>query len=150
MIVTDGGRARHDTDHMKLSRLALGAAVVTVSLLMAACSPASSSSPTGDATPIGGNIVAPVTVSATDLQGASVDLVVGQTLNIDTGDLAVDSYTGSVADGVVAEFVTGKDDGSATFNPGVRALSAGTTSVTMTNKDGGIQPLEFTVVVTTR
>jgi len=89
-------------------------------------------------------------MSAGDLQGASIDLVVGQTLNIDTGDLAVDSYTGTVADRAVAEFVAGKDDGSATFNPGVLAQAAGTTSVTMTNKDGGIQPLEFTVVVTAR
>lgn len=135
---------------MKLSRFVLGAAVVTASLLVAGCAAASSSSPTGNATPIGGDIVAPVTMAANDLQGESVDLVVGQTLNIDTGDLAVDSYTGSAADSAVAEFVAGKDDGSATFNPGVRALSTGTTSVTMTNKDGGIQPLEFTVVVTAR
>ncbi|MDR6198646.1 hypothetical protein QE374_000555 [Microbacterium sp. SORGH_AS428] len=135
---------------MKFSRLVAGAAVVTASLLMAGCAAAASSSPTGDPTPIGGDIVAPVTMSAGELQGESVDLVVGQTLNIDTGDLAVDSYTGAVADGDVAEFVAGKDDGSATFNPGVRALAAGTTSVTMTNKDGGIQPLEFTVVVTAR
>lgn len=134
---------------MKFSRLVAGAAVVTASLLMAGCA-AASSSPTGDPTPIGGDIVAPVTMSAGELQGESVDLVVGQTLNINTGDLAVDSYTGDVADGDVAEFVAGKDDGSATFNPGVRALAAGTTSVTMTNKDGGIQPLEFTVVVTAR
>jgi hypothetical protein len=135
---------------MRFSRLVLGAAVVSASLLMAGCAAAASSSPTGDSTPIGGDIVAPVTMSAGDLQGASIDLVVGQTLNIDTGDLAVDSYTGTVADRAVAEFVAGRDDGSATFNPGVLAQAAGTTSVTMTNKDGGIQPLEFTVVVTAR
>lgn len=92
-------------------------------------------------------VIAPVTLSANDLQGATVELVVGQSLNIDTGDLAVDSYTGEVADPAVAEFVAGRDDGSATFNPGVRALAVGTTEVTMTNEDGGIQPLEFTVEV---
>lgn len=47
----------------------------------------------------------------------------------------------------MAEFVQGGEDGSATFNPGVRALAEGTTTVTMTNQDGGIQPLEFTVEV---
>lgn len=135
---------------MKLSRAVLGAVVVTASLLMAGCAPAASSSPTGDTTPIGGDIVAPVTVSANDLQGESVELIIGQTLNIDTGDLAVDSYTGTVSDRAVAEFVAGKDEGSATFNPGVRALSAGTTTVTMTNTNGGIQPLDFTVRVTAR
>ncbi len=50
-------------------------------------------------------------------------------------------------DPAVAEFVQGGEDGSATFNPGVRALAEGTTTVTMTNQDGGIQPLEFTVEV---
>lgn len=95
-------------------------------------------------------MIAPVTESANDLQGATVQLVVGQALNIDTGDLAVDSYEGEVTDPVVAEFVPGRDDGSATFNPGVLALSVGTTDVEMTNAQGGIEPLRFTVEVTER
>lgn len=103
---------------------------------------------TACASPAGGEVIAPVTMDVNDLQGATVDLVVGQALNIDTGDLAVDSYTGEVADPSVAEFVQGRDDGSATFNPGVTALAAGTTEVTMTNDSGGIQPLRFTVSVT--
>ncbi|MGK0742217.1 hypothetical protein ACSHWG_10095 [Leucobacter sp. Z1108] len=98
--------------------------------------------------PIGGDVIAPVTMEANDLQGAEVELLVGQALNINTGDLAVDSYTGEVADPSVAEFSPGRNDGSAEFNPGVIALATGTTEVTMTNEQGGIQPLEFTVVVT--
>lgn len=86
-------------------------------------------------------------MDANDLQGATVDLVVGQVLNIDTGSLAVDSYSGEVADPSVAEFEKGRDDGSATFNPGVKALAEGTTEVVMTNENGGIQPLTFTVEV---
>lgn len=97
--------------------------------------------------PIGGDVIAPVTMEANDLQGAEVELLVGQTLNINTGDLAVDSYTGEVADPSVAEFSPGRNDGSAEFNPGVVALAVGSTGVTMTNEQGGIQPLEFTVVV---
>mgnify|MGYP001287942399 CR=1 FL=1 len=42
----------------------------------------------------------------------------------------------------------GKKDASAEFNPGVTALAPGTTEVTMTNEQGGIQPLQFTVTVT--
>ena len=108
------------------------------------------SSCAGSATPgdASSHVIAPVTVEANDLQGETVDLLVGQTLNINTGDLAVDSYRGEVADSKVATFVAGHDDGSATFNPGVEAVAPGTTKVTMTNSDGGIQPLEFTVVVT--
>jgi hypothetical protein len=121
-------------------------AATALTVTLAACSGSSGS---GSDEPIGGDIVAPVTMEANDLQGAEVDLVVGQVLNIDTGDLAVDSYTGEVADPKVAEFTQGKagSDGSAEFNPGVTALAAGTTEVTMTNEQGGIQPLQFTVVV---
>lgn len=97
--------------------------------------------------PIGGDIIAPVTMEANELQGASVELLVGQVLNIDTGDLAVDSYRGDAADEQVAIFTQGREDGSAVFNPGIEAISPGKTEVTMTNEQGGIQPLQFTVTV---
>ena len=113
------------------------AAVVVVSAVigLTACAPS---------TPV----IAPVTMSANDLQGASVDLVVGQVLNINTGDLAVDSYTAEIADGAILEFVQGREDGSAVYNPGFTAKAVGETEVTMTNEQGGIQPLEFSVTVT--
>ena len=98
--------------------------------------------------PIGGDVVAPVTMTVNELQGERVDLVVGQVLNITTDSLAVDSYSGEVSDSTVAEFVPGRVDDSAEFNPGVTALAEGTSEVTMTNEQGGIQPLTFTVVVT--
>lgn len=94
-----------------------------------------------------GPVITPVTRDAGSLQGATVDLEVGQMLNIDTGDLAVDSYTGEVEDPEVAEFVAGRETDGATFNPGVEALAGGTTTVVMSNSDGGIQDLTFTVRV---
>jgi len=92
-------------------------------------------------------VIAPVTMDVNDLQGATVDLVVGQVLNINTGDLAVDSYSGEVADSAVAEFVAGREDDGATFNPGVKALAEGSTQVELSNSDGGIQDVTFTVDV---
>jgi hypothetical protein len=80
-------------------------------------------------------VIAPVTMDAGDLQGETVEL-------------AVESYSGEVADPAVAEFVAGYTDGSATFNPGVKALSVGTTEVVLSNSDGGIQDVTFTVEVT--
>jgi hypothetical protein len=118
---------------MKTRRVSLVALGATALLALAACAP----------TPV----IAPVTKSANDLQGATVELVVGQVLNIDTGDLAVDSYTSEVSDPAIAEFVQGREDGSATFNPGFTAKSVGSTDVTLTNDQGGIQPLEFTITV---
>lgn len=99
------------------------------------------------ATEAGGDVIAPVTLDAGDLQGETVDLIVGQALNINTGDLAVDSYTGEVADPAIAEFVAGDAGGTAVMNPGVTALSVGSTDVTLTNTDAGIEDLTFTVVV---
>lgn len=99
---------------------------------------------------IGGDVMAPVTMSVNELQGANVQLVVGQVLNINTDSLAVDSYTGKVSDPKVAEFTQGGSSGSAEFNPGVTALAEGTAKVEMVNEQGGIQPLEFTVTVKTK
>ena len=125
---------------MHIPRIAALPLVIVAALGLAACS-------SGDTD---GPVIAPVTETAGDLQGSTVGLVVGQVLNIDTGDLAVDSYSGTVEDPSVAEFVQGGDDGSATFNPGVRALAEGTTEVTLQNSDGGIQNVTFTVEVTTQ
>ena len=129
-----------------MKKLIALAAAAALAVTLAACSGGSSSSGTDE--PIGGDVIAPVTMEANDLQGAEVDLIVGQVLNINTGSLAVDSYSGEVADSKVAEFTAGHDDGSAQFNPGVTALAVGSTEVTMTNEQGGIQPLTFTVNVT--
>ncbi len=102
---------------------------------------------TNNEAPIGGDIVAPVTKSASELQGANIELIVGQVLNINTDSLAVDSYTAEIADESIAEFSQGGSSGGAEFNPGVTALRLGSTKVKLVNEQSGIQPLEFTVTV---
>lgn len=92
-------------------------------------------------------VIPPVTRDVGSLQGDTVELEVGQVLNIDTGDLAVDSYRGTVADPEVARFVAGREEGGATYNPGVEALATGTTEVVLSNSDGGIQDVTFAVEV---
>ena len=130
--------------------LALGAAAL-LAVTLSACGASSTQNDSGGVKsteqPIGGDVSAPVTMSVNELQGAEIELLVGQALNINTDSLAVDSYTGEVADAKVAEFTEGKSDGSAEFNPGVSALAVGKTKVTLFNEQGGIQPLEFTVKV---
>lgn len=115
-------------------RLLSVAVVAGLALALTAC---------GAPTPV----QAPVTMSANDLQGATVELKVGQVLNINTGSLAVDSYTAEIGDPAIVEFTQGKVDGSATFNPGFTAKAEGSTEVTMKNAQGGIQPLQFTIDV---
>ena len=133
-MLSDGARRCH-TDRVKVSKLIGVAAVLSLAVGLSAC--AQSSTP----------VIAPVTMSAGDLEGEIVELVVGQVLNINTGDLAVYSYSGKVADAGVAEFVKGYEEGGATFNPGVKALAEGTTEVVLSNSDGGIEDVTFTVEV---
>ncbi|WP_439593127.1 hypothetical protein [Microbacterium sp.] len=92
-------------------------------------------------------VIAPVTVDVGDLEGTTVDLKVGGVLNINTGDLAVDSYSGEVEDPSVAEFVKGREEDGTTYNPGVTALAEGSTKVVLSNSDGGIEDVTFTVTV---
>ncbi|MCU1514354.1 MAG: hypothetical protein JWO10_1444, partial [Microbacteriaceae bacterium] len=82
------------------------------------------------------------------LQGSVITLVLNQQLDIKTGSLEVESYTGTVSDPSVAKFVKGRKDGGAEFNPGVKPLKVGETQVTLKNAQGGIQNVVFTLKVT--
>lgn len=99
---------------------------------------------------IGGDVIAPVTKDVSELAGATVELVVGQTLVIDTAEMDVASYRADVADPEVATFTAGHRDDGAEFSPGVAALRAGSTEVTLTHEQGGVEPVEFTVTVVPR
>ncbi len=120
---------------VKISKLIGAATVVAIAVGLSAC--AQGSDP----------VIAPVTMDVGDLQGQTVSLVVDQVLNIDTGDLAVDSYSGEVADPSIAEFVKGYEQDGTTYNPGVRAVADGATTVVLSNSDGGIQDVTFTIEV---
>ena len=93
-------------------------------------------------------MVTPVIMSAEELQDASVELRVGQVLDITTGDLGEDSYSAEIADPSIVSFSPGGERGGATFNPGLIGEAVGETEVTLKNEQGGIQPVEFTVTVT--
>lgn len=123
---------------MKTRILALAAAAVFASLALAGCSSSGEDS----------EVIAPVIMSAEELQGASVELRVGQGLDITTGDLAEDSYSAEIADSSIVSFSKGGERDGATFNPGLIGEAVGETEVTLTNEQGGIQPVEFTVTVT--
>lgn len=92
-------------------------------------------------------VIAPVVRDVGDLQGETVELQVGQVLDIDTGALAVDSYRGLVEDPAVASFTPGRETGGTIYNPGVEGIAEGTTTVVLSNDDGGIEDVTFTVEV---
>src|SRR5687768_14557858 len=107
---------------MKSLRVFAAAIVVSAVVGLSACAPATEP------------VIAPVTVSAGDLQGKTVTLVLNQTLNVTTGDLAVDSYTAEVSDPSVLAFTPGRIDEDAEFNPGFTGVRVGESDVTMTNE----------------
>ena len=72
---------------MRIKSLAVVVTIAAAAIGLSACA---QPSPTP--------VVAPVVMDVNDLQGKTVDLVVGQVLDIDTGSLAVDSYSGEVED----------------------------------------------------
>ena len=79
-----------------------------------------------------------VTADQTDASatvGAFIDIVVEDPANT---TIAVDNAE-------VLEVIQGKDDGSATFNPGAEALSPGTATITVTSPDGSIRDIVVTV-----
>jgi hypothetical protein len=113
------------------------AATVALLALLTACAPLNV-----------GPVVSPVTVKIADLDGTTVKVALHQVVNLDTGSLATDSYSGKVADTAIATFTPGGKKGGADFNPGLTPHAVGTTEVTLSNADGGIQDVEFTLTVT--
>jgi hypothetical protein len=92
--------------------------------------------------------VEPVTVSVTKLQGETVTVPLASELNITTGDLSVTSYSGRVADPSIAKFVPGSKTSTLQLDPSVKPLKVGESTVTLKNKNGGIQDVVFTIDVT--
>lgn len=126
----------------KLSALAAIALATGVAFGATACT-ASSTDTSSDS-----SVIAPVIVNATDLDGKTVEVQEGNVIDIVADD--VTAWTGEVADPTVAEFIAGSSEGTGSdalvMNPGVKALKAGETKVTMTSTDGST--ITFTVKVT--
>ena len=79
-----------------------------------------------------------VTADQTDASavvGDMIDIVVDDPVN---ATIAVDNPE-------VLEITQGKDDGSALFNPGAKALSPGTATIMVTSADGSIRDIVVTV-----
>ncbi len=85
----------------------------------------------------------PVIAEVGELDGSTFEINAAQPLVVNAPDPT--EWTGEASDPAVAEFVPGKDDGSALFNPGFEAKGSGSTDATMTAPDGTVYA--FTIVV---
>ena len=92
-------------------------------------------------------MIAPVSVPITEVDGTTVTVQVGNVVNLTGDDETFADWTAEIDDPEVVSFVDGRTDGSATFNPGVKALEVGDPDVTLTNSSTG-QSVSFEVEAT--
>lgn len=92
-------------------------------------------------------VIAPVIADLTKIDGTTVTVGVGNVIDLTGDDQTYTSWEADIADPKIVEFTPGKDDGSAQFNPGLKALAEGSTEVTLDNSESG-DSVTFTVEVT--
>ncbi|WP_152030811.1 hypothetical protein [Agromyces aureus] len=128
--------------------VATAGAAVAITAALAGCASSGgtseSTSPTGSAT---AGALPPVIVDLGDADGTTVEVALGNSIDLVGDDEHSTAWTADIADPSIVEFVAGHDDGSAQFNPGLTATAVGETEVSLSNDDSGDE-VAFTVVVT--
>ncbi|WP_350348219.1 hypothetical protein ABIQ69_16545 [Agromyces sp. G08B096] len=131
------------------SNIGFVASVIAVvgALALAGCTAGSG----GDATPEptdgrSDGLPAPVVVEIAELEGTTVEVQVGNVIDLTGDDETYTEWTADIADESIVSFTPGRDDGSAQFDPGLEALAVGETDVTLDNTATG-ESVAFTVEV---
>jgi hypothetical protein len=88
----------------------------------------------------------PVIVELDTVDGTTVEVPEGGSVDLTGDDETFTMWTAEIEDPEVVEFVPGREDGSAQFNPGLTAISVGETEVTLDNDVTG-DSVTFTVEV---
>lgn len=114
-------------------------------LALAGCTSTSGANETHPAT-ASAEVVAPVIVDLNDVDGTTVQVEVGNVIDLTGDDETYADWGAEIADESVVSFTPGRDDGSAQFNPGLNALAVGETEVALDNTSTD-QTVTFTVKV---
>ena len=128
-----------------LHKVAAVAAIASLATfgLSACAAPAPAPEPTQSA--IGGDIVAPIELNYQDIDGQTLELVVGQVVNINYGGINDGEITVSISDPKVVEYSAAAYENDTQFSAGLKALSAGESTVTFTFS--GEDPKELNIQV---
>jgi hypothetical protein len=94
----------------------------------------------------GSSALPPVIVELDKVDGTTVEVPEGGSIDLTGDEETFTEWTAEISDPEVVEFVPGRDDGSAQFNPGLTATSVGETDVTLENGETG-DTVTFTVEV---
>ena len=131
-----------------MAKFTLGKAVAVVAIaatasfgLVACSTPA----PAPTETAIGGDIVAPIELNYQDIDGQTLELVVGQVVNINYGGINDGEITVLVSDPKVVEYSAAAYENDTQFSAGLKALSGGESTVTFTF--AGEDPRELNIQV---
>lgn len=113
-----------------LRKVAVVAAIASVATfgLSACATPAPE--PTQSA--IGGDIVAPIELNYQDIDGQTLELVVGQVVNINYGGINDGEVTVDISDPKVVEYSAAAYENDTQYSAGLLALSGGESTVTFT------------------
>jgi hypothetical protein len=134
------------------TRRSLTAALVALSCsvgVLTACGDDDDSTATTTAPAGGGSssVLPPIIADLNSIDGTTVEVPAGGTIDLTGDSTTYTDWTGEISDPKVAEFVAGKDEGGASFNPGIKALEAGEAEVTLNNSTSN-KTVTFTVKVT--
>ncbi|QEO14369.1 hypothetical protein FLP10_08015 [Agromyces intestinalis] len=92
------------------------------------------------------NVLPPVMVQLDEVDGTTVEVPLDNVIVLQGDDETFTAWEADIADPSIAEFTPGKDDGSATFDPGITPRKVGSTEVTLDNSESG-DTVSFTVEV---
>lgn len=113
--------------------LPIAALALIAGLGLAGCaSPAPEPAPEPTEEVIGGDVVAPIELNYQDINGQTIELVVGQVINIDYGGINSGEITVDISDPAVVEYTDAKFENDVQYSAGLTALSGGESTVTFT------------------
>ena len=126
-----------------LRKVAVVAAIASVATfgLSACATPA----PEPTQSSIGGDIVAPIEINYQDIDGQTIELVVGQVVNINYGGINDGEIEVAISDKKVVEYSAASYENDTQFSAGLMALSGGESTVTFTF--AGEDPKELNIQV---
>jgi hypothetical protein len=136
----------------RATRRSLAAALVALSCsvgVLTACGDDDDSSATTTAPASGGSssVLPPIIVNLDTVDGTTVEIKVGGHIDLTGDSTTYKDWTGVISDPNVAEFIPGKDEGGAQFNPGIVGLAIGVVTANLTNSTTN-DAVMFTVNVT--
>ncbi|MDH6240186.1 hypothetical protein [Aurantimicrobium minutum] len=122
--------------------VAVVAIAATASFGLSACA---TPAPEPTETAIGGDIVAPIEINYQEIDGQTLELVVGQVVNINYGGINDGEVEVSISDPKVVEYSAAAYENDTQFSAGLLALSGGESTVTFTF--AGEDPRELNIQV---